>query len=50
MSESNREKRIYMRPNKPANEMTEEEIDAFAKEMYNQIMGLLSERKLGDEK
>ena len=49
MSESNREKRVYMKPNKPATEMTEEEIKAFAEEMYNRIMGTLPERKVDDE-
>ena len=50
MSESKREKRVYMKPNKPATEMTEEEIHAFAEEMYNRIMGTLPERKVDDEK
>ena len=50
MSESNRKKRVYMKPNKPATEMTEEEIHAFAEEMYNRIMGTLPERKVDDEK
>ena len=50
MSKSNRKKRIYMKPNKPAAEMTEEEIHAFAEEMYNRIMGTLPERKVDDEK
>jgi hypothetical protein len=45
MSESNSKKRVYMKPNKPATEMTEEEIHAFAEEMYNRIMGTLPERK-----
>jgi hypothetical protein len=39
-----------MRPNKPANEMTEVEINAFAEEMYNRIMGILPEREESDEK
>jgi hypothetical protein len=43
-------KRVYMKPNKPATEMTEEEIHAFAEEMYNRIMGTLPERKVDDEK
>ena len=50
MSKSKREKRVYMKPNKPATEMTEEEIHAFAEEMYNRIMGTLPERKVDDEK
>ena len=50
MSESKRENRIYMKPNKPATEMTEEEIHAFAEEMYSRIMGTLPEREESDEK
>ena len=50
MSESNPKKRVYMKPNKPATEMTEEEINAFAEEMYNRIMGTLTEHKVADEK
>ena len=50
MSESSRDKRVYMKPNKPAAEMTEEEISAFAEEMYNRIMGTLPERKVDGEK
>jgi hypothetical protein len=50
MSDHNPNDRIYMRPNKPANEMTEEEIHAFAEEMYNRIMGILPEREESDEK
>jgi hypothetical protein len=50
MSDHNPNDRIYMRPNKPANDMTEEEIHAFAEEMYNRIMGTLPERKVDDEK
>jgi len=50
MSDHNPNDRIYMRPNKPANEMTEEEINAFAEEMYNRIMDTLPVRKVDDEK
>ena len=50
MSENNRKKRVYMKPNKPATEMTKEEISAFAEEMFNRIMGTLPEREDGDEK
>ena len=50
MSESNSKKRVYMKPNTPATEMTEEEIHAFAEEMFNRIMGALPERKVDDEK
>ena len=49
MSESNSKKRVYMKPNKPATEMTEEEIHAFAEEMYTRIMGTLPELKQADE-
>ena len=49
MSKSNSKKRVYMKPNKPAAEMTEEEIHAFAEEMYNRIMGTLPELKQADE-
>ena len=50
MSEKNRKRRVFMKPIKPATEMTEEAISAFAKEMFNRIMGTLPERKESDEK
>jgi len=50
MSDHNPNDRIYMKPNKSANEMTDEEIRAFAEEMYERIMGTLSKRKVDDEK
>ena len=50
MSEKNPKRRVYMKPIKPATEMTEEEISAFAKEMFYSIMGTLPERKESDEK
>ena len=50
MNENNPNERIYLRPSKPLNEMAEEDIHAFAEEMYNQIMGTLPERKVDDEK
>jgi len=50
MSDQNPNDRIYIKPNKPATEMTEEEIHAFAEEMYNRIMGTLPECKVDDEK
>ena len=49
MSDHNPNDRIYMRSNKPANEMTQEEIRAFAEEMYEQIMGQMSADKKTDE-
>jgi len=50
MSDHDPNERIFMRPNKPANKMTEEEIHAFAEEMYNRIMGILPERNVDNEK
>jgi hypothetical protein len=50
MSDHNPNERIYMRSNKPANEMTEEEIHAFAEEMYERIMSTLPEHKVDDKK
>ena len=49
MSENNRKKRVYMKPNKPATEMTEEEIHAFAEEMYERIISQMSGDKQTDE-
>jgi len=50
MSDHNPNDRIYMRPSKSANEMTPEEIRAFAEEVYDRIMGTLPERDENDEK
>ena len=50
MSDHNPNDRIYMRSSKPANEMTPEEIRAFAEEVYDRIMGTLPERDENDEK
>ena len=50
MSEDNHKKRVYLKPTKAAAEMTDEELEAFAKLMYDRIMGTLPERKDGDEK
>ena len=49
MSEKNPKRRVYMKPNKPAIEMTEEEINAFATAMYERLMGLLPDEKESDE-
>jgi hypothetical protein len=38
-----------MRSNKPADEMTDEEIRAFAEEMYERIIGQMSADKKTDE-
>jgi hypothetical protein len=45
MSENSPQKRVYMRPTKPANEMNEEEMDTFAKRMYLQIMETLFQQE-----
>ena len=45
MSESNPDERIYLRPSKPINEMTDEEIRKFAEETYEQIIRALAEKK-----
>ena len=50
MSDHNPNDRVYMRSSKPLDEMTPEEIRAFAEEMYNRIMGTLPERKVDDGK
>ena len=49
MSDHNPNDRIYMRSNKPVNEMTAEEIRAFAEEMYERIIGQMSAAKKTDE-
>ena len=49
MSEKNPKRRVYMRPTKPVNKMTEEEINAFATAMYERLMGLLPGQKESDE-
>ncbi len=49
MSESNSMKHVYMKPNKPAAEMTEEEIRAFAEELYERIISQMSAEKETDE-
>ena len=41
--------RIYLRSNKRLDEMTPEEIRAFAEEMYERIMGQMSADKQIDE-
>ena len=45
MSENNPNERIYLRPSKPVNEMTEEEMRTFAEETYEQIIRALAEKK-----
>ena len=41
--------RIYMRSNKPADEMTDEELRAFAEELYERIISQMSADKETDE-
>ena len=48
MSDHNPIDRIYLRSNKPLDEMTPEEIRAFAEEMYERIMGQMSADKKAD--
>ena len=45
MNESNPNERIYLRPSKPVNEMTKEEIRTLAEETYEQIIRSLAEQK-----
>ena len=49
MSDHNPIDRIYLRSNKPLDEMTPEEIRAFAEEMYERIIGQISADKQTDE-
>ena len=49
MSEKNPKRRVYLRPSKPANEMTEAEISAFATAMYERMMGLLPDTNESDK-
>ena len=49
MSDHNPNDRIYVRSDKPADEMTPEEIRAFAEEMYERIIGQMSGDKQTDE-
>ena len=49
MNDRNPNDRIYLRSNKPLDEMTLEEIRAFAEEMYERIMGQMSADKQIDE-
>ena len=45
MNENTPNERIYLRPSKPVNEMTDEEIRTFAEETYEQIIRALAENK-----
>ena len=45
MNGNNPNERIYLRPTKPINEMTDEEIRKFAEETYEQIIRTLAEKK-----
>ena len=45
MNENTPNERIYLRPSKPVNEMTDEEIRTFAEETYEQIIRSLADKK-----
>jgi predicted DNA-binding protein (MmcQ/YjbR family) len=45
MDKNNPNERIYLRPSKPINEMTDEEIRTLAEETYEQIIRTLAEKK-----
>ena len=45
MNEKNPNERIYLRPSRPLNEMTDNEIRALAEETYEQIIRTLAEKK-----
>ena len=45
MNENSPSERIYLRPSKPLNEMTEKEIRIFAEETYEQIIRALADKK-----
>ena len=49
MSDHNPNDRIYLRSNKPLDEMTPKEIRAFAEEMYERIISQMSADKQTDE-
>ena len=45
MTENNPNERVYLRPSKPINEMTNDEIRTLAEETYEQIICALAEKK-----
>ena len=45
MNENSPNERIYLRPSKPLNEMTEKEIRTFAEETYERIIRSLADKK-----
>lgn len=45
MNNDNTQKRVYMRPSKPVNQMNEGEIEAFAEQMYQKIMKTLFQQE-----
>jgi len=45
MNEKKPNERIYLRPSRPLNEMTDDEIRALAEETYEQIIRTLTEKK-----
>ena len=50
MTENNPNERVYLRPSKPINEMTNDEIRTLAEETYEQIIRALAEKKNTDTK
>jgi hypothetical protein len=50
MNENSPNERIYLRPSKPVNEMTDEEIRVFAEETYEQIIRALADEKNAETK
>ena len=45
MNNHNPNERIYLRPSKPVNEMTKDEIRALAEDTYEQIIRAFAEKK-----
>jgi len=45
VNENSPNEHIYLRPSKPLNEMTDEEIRTLAEETYEQIIRALAEKK-----
>ena len=50
MNENSPNERIYLRPSKQLNEMTDEEIRTLAEKTYEQIIRTLAEKKNTDTK
>ena len=50
MNENKASERVYLRPAKPVNEMTKEEIRTLAEETYEHIIRALTEKKITETK